>query len=768
MKKRIIIVLAIVLFLGLIIAGIGFYLTRAASYTGTIQADVDSSISIIRDRTGIPLIKAKTYENAFFTVGFLHAQDRLPIIEYYRSASTGKLSELIGEKGILIDKIALAIDFNRYAKEIIKNISPEHRKYIKCYVKGINLFKNKYQYINSILYFPVEEWVESDVISILLLFEWTNAFLNNKELLFPLPRPSNSNQRTLSDLIPKDLLYYYSINNKQNIDVLKNIKSALENSIGFFQRGIAFYISGRNTIDSRAATGYILDNNMQSYPKWYPLSLEVGNLIINGITSPGLPFIFFGNNRNISFLGFNLDVDTQDFYIEKTIKRKGEERYYSNGKWKKFKKASKIIKITKNSKDGYQISFNLRRTDHGPVISDFFKDIYKTDVISLKSIIPDADYVSSLFKIPFSESKLNARKSVKDIYSTPKIYLFSSNKNSTISYSGKLPLRNISKNIFKRSYNKVQNMLDLSKFYYISSYRNIVIGCQDFERASGILKGYFLSRKDIRGQRLKRIIDNQDHIEIKDIKNILKDTYSTVAENYIPLFISFLENIPITSARMTKIYFQDWDKYMKAQSVPASIFQSLLIIMIKETISDELGDSSDDALNNYSFLVDNYYKILKTGRSLLFDDIKTIEKIEIRDTIFDRAFLKTMRFLNKQRGPIMDNWKWSSLHKGHYRLSEIVMPWFLEKVMIGSKDRGIEGGNSTVWNSPVSALEMLKCNSCSCLSGIFVDTMSNISLSFGMSVNPLSEFYGNYNINNKYIRLDNTDKYLSMKIIPHK
>ena len=49
MKKRIIIVFAIVLFLGLIIAGIGFYLTRAASYTGTIQADVDSSISIIED-----------------------------------------------------------------------------------------------------------------------------------------------------------------------------------------------------------------------------------------------------------------------------------------------------------------------------------------------------------------------------------------------------------------------------------------------------------------------------------------------------------------------------------------------------------------------------------------------------------------------------------------------------------------------------------------------------------------------------------------------
>ena len=51
---------------------------------------------------------------------------------------------------------------------------------------------------------------------------------------------------------------------------------------------------------------------------------------------------------------------------------------------------------------------------------------------------------------------------------------------------------------------------------------------------------------------------------------------------------------------------------MNSQSVPAAIFNTLLIFMIKETISDELGDYDHLLMKDYNLLINNLqYPLLK-------------------------------------------------------------------------------------------------------------------------------------------------------------
>jgi penicillin amidase len=82
---------------------------KSTSYEGRIYTAVGSEIIIERGESGIPVVKADTLNDAYFSIGFLHGQDRLALVEYFRAIARGRLSELIGKDGIFLDKLSLTI-----------------------------------------------------------------------------------------------------------------------------------------------------------------------------------------------------------------------------------------------------------------------------------------------------------------------------------------------------------------------------------------------------------------------------------------------------------------------------------------------------------------------------------------------------------------------------------------------------------------------------------------------------------------------------------
>ena len=54
---------------------------------------------------------------AVYTQGFAHAQDRLWQMEKSRRLASGRLSEILGEKALGLDKFALIIGYRRIAEK---------------------------------------------------------------------------------------------------------------------------------------------------------------------------------------------------------------------------------------------------------------------------------------------------------------------------------------------------------------------------------------------------------------------------------------------------------------------------------------------------------------------------------------------------------------------------------------------------------------------------------------------------------------------------
>jgi penicillin G amidase len=104
----------------------------------TRVAGIEGPVTIRRDRWGIPHVDARSASDAWFGLGFCHAQDRAFQLELLQRVGSGTLSELIGKDGIPIDRMSRRLGFLRTAQAQLDIVGPDVREVLEAYVSGIN------------------------------------------------------------------------------------------------------------------------------------------------------------------------------------------------------------------------------------------------------------------------------------------------------------------------------------------------------------------------------------------------------------------------------------------------------------------------------------------------------------------------------------------------------------------------------------------------------------------------------------------------------
>lgn len=118
--------------------------TGPDSGPGLADDDDDAAsndIEILIDKWGIPHIYAATDEDALFAAGYQVASDRLYQMEMLRRFALGRLSEVLGEDGLMRDMQARTFDFPRWGQadfEATRSEDPERARLIDAWVGGIN------------------------------------------------------------------------------------------------------------------------------------------------------------------------------------------------------------------------------------------------------------------------------------------------------------------------------------------------------------------------------------------------------------------------------------------------------------------------------------------------------------------------------------------------------------------------------------------------------------------------------------------------------
>ncbi|HEX3059810.1 MAG TPA: penicillin acylase family protein, partial [Usitatibacter sp.] len=132
-------------------------------------------VEILRDAEGIPHIFAKSDSDAWFALGYAHAQDRLWQMEFQRRVGQGRLSEFLGERAFDTDKLMRTLGIARMAERIVARLDRDTLKSLEAYCAGVNAFVDAQPVLPvefHVFRMKPERWKPADTVAWLLVMAW--------------------------------------------------------------------------------------------------------------------------------------------------------------------------------------------------------------------------------------------------------------------------------------------------------------------------------------------------------------------------------------------------------------------------------------------------------------------------------------------------------------------------------------------------------------------------------------------------------------------
>lgn len=708
----------------------GFFITyhiAKISYDKTIKGDVQSDIIITRTDKGIPLIAVSNNDDIFFALGYIHAQDRLNLMEYQRALATGTVSHFISNPDSeLLDRLSSIIGFTLEADVLYNKLDPDIKNQITCYTNGVNHIRHTRHLAKTGKY----DWTPADVLSILIMKEWTESFLSNTELFFSFNELKRKELTRLFSSIEK--FYYYSDEDTRYLYILQRIKTLIETYIGHFNQGFAAYIHpSLNMTDNRNLSVFSYTGSFNVYPGWYPVNIQTDKTSISAITFNGLPFFFTFKKDSSIFTHFSINADTQNFSLFKTRKNNNTYQYNITGSWKDFKP----VRIP----EGGDRSLNTLRwiTDKGPILSDLISSDKETDrILCIDSVYPGQNYIKILMTAPFENDSVKLKNLLLSSDAALKGFLIKTEKDIQKIFSGFVTPPVTGNYILTDG-----SVLKRAEFQKISIAKNITttdyIGSDltSFKDIHSLQNGVFTTNT-LKLRKLTELLTPKKIFTEESVQDITTNTYSEAAEMFLPVFRQILDSTPLTSAKMTKIYFNDWDLSTRQKLQAPAIFYTTLNNMINDTFRDELGNDTDSFLKYSYLLYDDFHEILNKNTSFVFDNIIT-DQIETRESIFDRAFLNSMRSLGRKTGPLMENWAWGELTKTFFKIPNITSSIYTRFYRIN--ETPVNGAPDSLYY--LSFSQDYKPVDATVLTGFISDNSFKFKMNYAYSSSIFSDFY---------------------------
>jgi len=425
-----------------------------------VAENIKDKIEIIRDSSNIPHIFSNYDDDAFFALGYAHAQDRFWQLNILRRSAQGRLSELFGQKTVRLDEFVRRLDLYNLSRLSVKHQTEKTKAILKAYSNGINA---RVREVNSkalgrgspeMFLYPsnFSLWQPADSIAILKLlslkmtgqidaevnFSKALLVLNNQEMLSAL----------LSDAPGKPVTKLNSL--EQRSLNLNHNTSKSKNSSNLFKFPSMEFSGASNVFGAtkeRSAAGGSLMANDPHFELTVPslfylarLELQSGGVI--GASVPGTPIILSGRNKKLAWGVTASYLDDQDIFIEEQD-ISNPKLYRTEDGWKEFKIDKQFIKV-KNYPD---IEIERKWSRNGPVLPKTSFDLLsitpKNHVATLSwtGLNATDTTVSSTIKLMLSQSVDQGLLALEDFHSPSLNFLLIDNERVVLKTVGKMPKR---------------------------------------------------------------------------------------------------------------------------------------------------------------------------------------------------------------------------------------------------------------------------------------------------------------------------------------
>jgi penicillin amidase len=101
-------------------------------------AGLEHAVIVTRDERSIPVVSARTHEDAQCALGFLHAQERFFQMDMMRRLAAGRLAEVAGPALVGMDRHERRYRFTDVADRALEHLVADERRILEAYAAGVN------------------------------------------------------------------------------------------------------------------------------------------------------------------------------------------------------------------------------------------------------------------------------------------------------------------------------------------------------------------------------------------------------------------------------------------------------------------------------------------------------------------------------------------------------------------------------------------------------------------------------------------------------
>ena len=653
------------------------------------------NVSVRRNALGMPLIESSSFHDALFTLGYVHAGDRIGQMVSMRLLAQGRLAEMAGPDALEVDRFMRAVNLKKNANELYADASPRLKRFFEVYARGVNAYLFRYRDrlpapLAQSGYRP-EYWKPEDSALIFSLYSFSQS-VNLQEEIAALTLAQKVGADKLPWLLPS---YPDEPLALAEADKLKGL------SLGNQLPGLAplakvsEQLAALNLLGTPASSNWaiapqrsrsgrsLLASDSQGAWALSPVQIRTTKYQAAGFSLAGLPFVLSGFNGKVAWSSSAAMGDNQDLYLEK-LKREGNRVLYeADGRWQPVQARNETY-FVKGQRPQRE---TLYETRHGALLTG------TQGSLGLALKMPDFKGDKSLdafFDLSRAQNVEHASDASRQIGAAALNLVFADAGNIGWQVTGRYPNRREGQGLLPSP--------GADGRYDWDGYADAMLHPYDQDPQQGWLgnanqrsipKGYGLQLSNSwyypeRAERLAQLAGNGKH-DSRSLIAMQNDQTTLFAAKLKAMFEApgmaqplkqAIDALPADQkARAREAYtrLMAFDGRLSVQSADAALYELFLQESARQTFLDELGPESSpgwqafvaNARLSYSAQADH---LLGRDDSPFWDDLKTPGK-EDKPTILARSLAAAISAGEAQLGSDRRAWQWGKLHQYRWPVS---------------------------------------------------------------------------------------------------
>ncbi|ANJ54592.1 acyl-homoserine lactone acylase subunit beta [Pseudomonas silesiensis] len=660
------------------------------------------NVSVRRNAMGVPLIESNSFHDALFSLGYVHATDRVTQMVTLRLLAQGRLAEMSGPDLLDADRYMRAVNLKKSAGELYKASSPRLKRFFEVYARGVNAYLFRYRDklpadLAATGYKP-EYWKPEDSALIFCLFNFSQSANLPEEIASLMLAQTVTADKLpwLTPSAPDEKLPVAEAEKLQGIKLNGQIPGLADISKATAQLSDLNLLGGTSSNNwaiapqrSRSGKSLLASDSHGSLgvPSLYTyVQIRAPKYQASGMTIAGLPMVLSGYNGKVAWSMTSVMGDNQDLFLEK-IKRQGNGLSYDvGGKWQPVivRNESYFVKGQRSIREA------VYETRHGPLLNSA-QGTALANGFGLALQTPnftDDKTLDAFFDLSRAQNVEKASDASREIRAIALNLVFADARNIGWQVTGRYPNRREGEGLLPSP--------GWEGRYDWDGYADPMLHPYDQDPAQGWLgtanqrvipHGYGMQLSNSwsapeRGERMAELAGAGKH-DTRSLIAMQYDQTTTFAAKLKKTFqapgmaqplkqaIEALPEADRGKAREAYTRLMAFDGKLNPGSADAAIYELFLQESTRQTFLDELGPDTGPAWKafiangklSYAAQADH---LLGREDSPFWDDVRTPQK-EDKPAILARSLAAAISAGDSQLGGDRKAWQWGKLHRYEWK-----------------------------------------------------------------------------------------------------